>query len=195
VHQFKPNTEPPATTLQAPKAPKEVKPKTQPPATKLKAPKAPKVEDPDEDTNRRHRINRGIGVAPHDRIAVAARRQEVTKYLLTAHGIRLDRPYTRWPTKTWIEYVDKAWKEFAKRYGWTWYATEALLKVMSEDNVRNAFKKRARIVTARGAANQGAPGPTIGSMQSFAVQGDMKGDMNYIGHANGFQHHRALNGV
>jgi hypothetical protein len=151
----------------------QLKPNPQPPANKLAAPSALKVSDPDSDQNRRYRVNVGIGCAPKDRISVQARRLEVTIFLGTNHGIKLDQPYTRWPTNRWINTVDEVWKEFSKRYGWEWEATEALLKLMCEDNVRNAARKQARIA--------GAGTPPAGPRQQDKKLGERK----YTGHANG----------
>jgi hypothetical protein len=100
----------------------------------------------ENDANTRYNINKALGINPCERKVVQARRKEVTEFLLIEYNIRLNKPYTKWPNKTWIASVNATFKHFSAIYGWKRKAVEDLLKLICEDNVRNGrklSKKRA----------------------------------------------------
>jgi hypothetical protein len=119
-------------------------------------------DESENETNTRYNINKALGIDPFDRKVVQARRKKVTEFLLSEYRIRLNKPYTHWRNKTWIATVNTVFEHFSPIYGWKRKAIEALLKLMCEDNVRNArklIKKRALEAAVASSGSNPPPPP------------------------------------
>jgi hypothetical protein len=128
-------------------------------------------DESENDANTRYNINKALSIDPFDRKVVQARRKEVTEFLLSEYRIRLNKPYTHWRNKTWIASVNAAFEHFSPIYGWKRKAIEDLLKLMCEDNVRNARKlsKKRALEGAGASSGTNHPVPHQGSSKKRSV--------------------------
>ncbi|KAI5810841.1 hypothetical protein BZA77DRAFT_326721, partial [Pyronema omphalodes] len=85
----------------------------------------------------RYDLNKVMGVDPSCRLAVQARRYEVSKHLELNFQIQLDRVYAQWSQKEWNRAFNGTYAEFRKRYGWSKHVCEMVLKSICLDTARN----------------------------------------------------------
>ncbi|KAI5813480.1 hypothetical protein BZA77DRAFT_357858 [Pyronema omphalodes] len=100
-----------------------------------------KTGDDQDIDNRRYHLNKAMGVDPSCRLAVQARRYEVSKHLELNFQIQLDRVYAQWSQKEWNRALNGTYAEFRKRYGWSKHVCEMVLKSICSDTARNRNSK------------------------------------------------------
>ncbi|KAA8894994.1 hypothetical protein FN846DRAFT_998171 [Sphaerosporella brunnea] len=133
-----------------------------------------KGDESEKDANSRYNISKALGINPFDRKVVQARRKEVTEFLLGEYGIRLNKPPTHWQEKAWIASVNAAFEHFSTVYGWKRKAIEDLLKLMCQDNVRNArqLNKKRALEGAEASSGTNPPPPRRGLSKKQYVRKD-----------------------
>ncbi|KAI5820812.1 hypothetical protein BZA77DRAFT_348779 [Pyronema omphalodes] len=111
-------------------------------------------------TNSRWILNHSMGVKPSDRVAVQRRRAEVRREC-ERRNHTLDKVYRDWDKEIWVSLVRKIHPTFQKRYNWTAYVTERVMKSICSDTARTVRSRKLKKQRKEGGIQENQAQPEV----------------------------------